>query len=136
MKTRRVTKGIAMNARDGIESLSKEDLIDLVFKYSDNGYFPLEPFLLKVEYAFTSDDLTGVWESTYEKAMEYENQKSDFGGSVIEEWSYDCTPVMEGRRVDDISLLLSLECEKDERIQQGLDEIRRKHGLLVAEEEY
>lgn len=115
-----------MNARDGIESLSKEDLIDLVFKYSDNGYFPLEPFLLKAEYAFTSDDLTGVWESTYEKAM----------GSVIEERSYDCTPVMEGRRVDDISLLLSLECEKDERIQQGLDEIRRKHGLLVAEEEY
>ena len=64
-----------------------------------------------------------------------EEEFLDFGGSVIEEWSYDCTPVMEGRRVDDISLLLSLACEKDERIQQGLDEIRRKHGLPVAEEE-
>lgn len=41
---------------------------------------------------------------------------------------------LEGGRVDDISLLLSLACEKDERIQQGLDEIRRKHGLPVAEE--
>ena len=64
-----------------------------------------------------------------------EEEFLDFGGSVIEEWSYDCTPVMEGGRVDDISLLLSLACEKDERIQQGLDEIRRKHGLPVAEEE-
>ena len=64
-----------------------------------------------------------------------EEEFLDFGGIVIEEWSYDCTPVMEGGRVDDISLLLSLACEKDERIQQGLDEIRRKHGLPVAEEE-
>lgn len=59
----------------------------------------------------------------------------DFGGNIVEEWSYDCSPVMEEGRVDDISLLLSLENEKDERIQQGLDEIRKKHGLPVAEEE-
>lgn len=63
-----------------------------------------------------------------------EEEFLDFGGSVIEEWSYDCTPVMEGGRVDDISLLLNLGCEKDERIQQGLDEIRRKHGLPIEEE--
>lgn len=63
-----------MNARDVIESLSKEDLIDLVFEYSDNGYFPLEPFLLKIDYAFASDDLKEIWERTYEKAREYEDQ--------------------------------------------------------------
>lgn len=72
-----------MNARDVIESLSKEDLVDLVFEYSDNGYFPLEPFLLKANYAFTPDDLMGIWESAYEKAKEYEEQKSDLGADLL-----------------------------------------------------
>lgn len=68
-----------MNVRDIMEGLSKEDLVDLVLEYSDNGYFPLEPFLLKADYAFTSDDLKEIWESVYEKAREYEDQKSDLG---------------------------------------------------------
>ena len=33
-----------MNAREVIERLSKDELVDLVLEYSDNGYFPLEPF--------------------------------------------------------------------------------------------
>ena len=37
--------------------------------------------------------------------------------------------------VDDISLLLSLDNDPDERIQMGLDEIREKHGLPVKEYE-
>ncbi len=55
----------------------------------------------------------------------------DFGGSVVEVWSYDPELLSEGGRVDDISLLLSLDNDPDERIQMGLDEIREKHGLPI-----
>ena len=50
-------------------------------------------------------------------------------------WSYDPELLSEGGRVDDISLLLSLDNDPDERIQMGLDEIREKHGLPIKEYE-
>lgn len=59
----------------------------------------------------------------------------DFGGSIIEVWSYDPTLFSSQERVDDISLLLSLEKESDERIQMGLDKIRNKHGIPKIENE-
>lgn len=79
-----------MNVRDIMEGLSKEDLVDLVLEYSDNGYFPLEPFLLKADYAFTSDDLKEIWESVYEKAREYEDQKSDLGADLLRDVAELC----------------------------------------------
>lgn len=59
----------------------------------------------------------------------------DFGGYILEVWSYDPTLFAQDGRVDDISLLLSLESDPDERIQMGLDEIREKHELPVKQEE-
>lgn len=59
----------------------------------------------------------------------------DFGGYILEVWSYDPTLFAQDDRVDDISLLLSLESDPDERIQMGLDEIREKHELPVKQEE-
>lgn len=59
----------------------------------------------------------------------------DFGGYVIEVWNYDPILFAQDGRVDDISLLLSLESNPDERIQMGLDEIREKHELPVKYEE-
>ena len=59
----------------------------------------------------------------------------DFGGSVIEVWSYDPLPLAKDGRVDDISLLLSLEDDPDERIQMGLDEIREEHELPIKQDE-
>ena len=59
----------------------------------------------------------------------------DFGGAAIEVWSYDPALLSNGRRVDDISLLLSLAYDPDERIQMGLDEIREKYGLPIKYEE-
>ena len=79
-----------MNVRNIMESLSKEDLVDFVLEYSDNGYFPLEPFLLKADYAFTSDDLKEIWESVYEKAREYEDQKSDLGADLLRDVAELC----------------------------------------------
>ena len=59
----------------------------------------------------------------------------DFGGSVIEVWSYDPLLLAQDGRVDDISLLLSLEDDTDERVQMGLDEMREKHELPVKQDE-
>ena len=75
-----------MNARDVIGSLSKEDLIDLVFEYSDNGYFSLEPFLLKADFDFMPDDLKKIWKNAYEKAREYE---AEYGTQITEEEKSD-----------------------------------------------
>lgn len=59
----------------------------------------------------------------------------DFGGTAIEVWGYDPLPLSSDSRVDDISLLLSLDNDPDERIQMGLDEIREKHGLPMKDYE-
>ena len=59
----------------------------------------------------------------------------DFGGSAIEVWSYAPELLSDNGRVDDISLLLSLDNDPDERIQMGLDEIREKHGLPIKDYE-
>ncbi len=59
----------------------------------------------------------------------------DFGGYMIEVWSYDPCLLACNGRVDDISLLLSLENNRNERIQMGLDTLREKHGLPIQDEE-
>lgn len=59
----------------------------------------------------------------------------DFGGSIVEIWSYDPKIFASNDRVDDISLLLSLDFDPDERVQMGLDELRKKHGLPVNDKE-
>ncbi len=53
----------------------------------------------------------------------------DFGGEVIEVWKYDPFLLSESECVDEISLLMILNGEADERIQKELDSIRQKNGL-------
>ena len=59
----------------------------------------------------------------------------DFGGSIVEVWSYDPAVLADNMCVDDISLLLTMENDPNERVQMCLDEIRAKHELPVNEEE-
>ena len=59
----------------------------------------------------------------------------DFGGSIVEVWSYDPAIFAENMCADDISLLLSMENDPNERVQMCLDEIRKKHELPVKEDE-
>lgn len=59
----------------------------------------------------------------------------DFGGTIIEVWTYNPLIFAEKGCVDDISLLLSLEDAQNERVQMCLDFIRKKHGLPITEEE-
>lgn len=60
---------------------------------------------------------------------------NDFDGHVIEVWCYDPSLLANNGQVDDISLLLSLDSNTNERIQMGLDEIREKHELPIKDEE-
>ncbi len=53
----------------------------------------------------------------------------DFGGEIIEVWGYDPLVLSESEYVDDLSLLLELSEETDERVQNELDIIRRKYGI-------
>ena len=53
----------------------------------------------------------------------------DFGGQIIEVWKYDPFLLSETEYVDDVSLLLDLADESDERVQYQLDGIREKYNL-------
>lgn len=58
----------------------------------------------------------------------------DFGGYIIEVWNYDPFLLSEQKWVDELSLLLELKDDIDERIQNCLDDIRNKYGIEVDEE--
>ncbi len=53
----------------------------------------------------------------------------DFGGVVVEVWRYDPFLLSDDKYVDEISLVLSLKDDPDERIQKELDSIRHKYGI-------
>lgn len=53
----------------------------------------------------------------------------DFGGVTVEIWKYDPFFLSESEFVDDISLLLELDKNDDERVQKELDKIRRDYGI-------
>jgi len=53
----------------------------------------------------------------------------DFGGETIEVWNYDPLSLTESEYVDDLSLLLELGSDADERVQSELDAIRNEYGI-------
>ena len=55
----------------------------------------------------------------------------DFGGIILEVWKYDPFLLSDSDYVDDISLILSLRDDIDERVQKELDTIRNNYGMQV-----
>lgn len=55
----------------------------------------------------------------------------DFGGIILEVWKYDPFLLSDSYYVDDISLVLSLRDDIDERVQKELDTIRNNYGMQV-----
>lgn len=53
----------------------------------------------------------------------------DFGGIKAETWKYDPSLLTSSDTVDDISLILCLRNDPDERIQKELDTIRERYGI-------
>jgi hypothetical protein len=60
-----------------------------------------------------------------------EQEFEDFGGYIVEAWSYDPSVLATHGRIDDISLLLCLDDNPNERIQMSLDVIREKYKLPI-----
>lgn len=64
-----------------------------------------------------------------EKNIISERTFDDFGGVITEVWRYDPGLLTDNEIVDDISLLLCLQDNEEERIQKELDKIRIKYGM-------
>ncbi|MBO4390087.1 MAG: hypothetical protein J5825_04445 [Lachnospiraceae bacterium] len=79
-------------------------------------------------YAITGEDLKMI-----DPGLLVDEQTfCDFGGEIVEVWKYDPKLLSAQYSVDDISLILELKSEEDERIQKELDVIREKYGLEGA----
>jgi hypothetical protein len=76
--------------REILDSLSKQDLIELLIEYSDNGYFPLDLFLLKADYRFSAEDLEKYWNNAYDKALEYDRNKDDSASCLLRDCAEMC----------------------------------------------
>lgn len=76
--------------REILYSLSKQDLIEFLIEYSDNGYFPLDLFLLKADYRFSAEDLEEYWNNIYDKALEYYRNKDDRASDLLRDCAEMC----------------------------------------------
>lgn len=81
-------------------------------------------------YALYKPDLSAISKDTFLTEKEFR----DFGGYVYEIWKYDPSIFKAENLVDDLSLLSILNDSADERIQMGLDVIRRKHHIPIIPE--
>lgn len=68
---------MGMSVREALEEFEKESLIDLVIEYGDNGYYPIELFLLKSTYSYSKDELETMWNRIYSGAVEMDERNDD-----------------------------------------------------------
>lgn len=72
-----------MKNREVLESMNKEDLIELIIQYGDNGLFPIELFTLKAEYDFSYDDLAKCWQEILRKALMMDRDEDGNAAEVL-----------------------------------------------------
>lgn len=66
-----------MSVREALEEFDKESLIDLVIEYGDNGDYPLEIFLLKSKFSYSSEELETMWNRIYSEAVEMDERNDE-----------------------------------------------------------
>lgn len=95
----------------GVRALSERGMLALgemdgayVISKAEHGFLPKDNMISRQEYL-------------------------DFGGEMVELWKYDPALLSSGEYVDDISLILSLQDDPDERVQKELDVIRQQYGM-------
>lgn len=69
--------------REILKCIDKGHLIDLIIDYSDNGYFPLELFILKSDYEFSAGEIEACWTDIYEKALQFDEESDDKGADYL-----------------------------------------------------
>jgi DNA-binding MarR family transcriptional regulator len=102
---------------------------DLFYKYSGIRALARQTMLMDLEvdagYAISKDDAKII----PKEFVTDEDHFRDFGGYVIEVWKYEPGLLPGGECVDDVSLVLELQDDPDERVQGELDVIRKKCGI-------
>ena len=78
------------NIREALECFNKTDLIELIMEYSDNGYFPLELFLLRSDVELSVYDLENFWNGIYVKAQEMDQRNDDMGVQLLRDGAEMC----------------------------------------------
>lgn len=76
--------------REILDTISKQDLIDLIVEYSDNGYFPIDLFLMKADQGLTAGDIENHWNGVYEKALEYMREKNELCADYLRDGAEMC----------------------------------------------
>ncbi len=76
--------------REILNSLTKENLIDLLIQHSDYGYFPIDLFLLKADYQFSAEELEDSWSDIYDKAREYDNNDFNYAAGLLRDCAEMC----------------------------------------------
>ena len=78
------------NIREILDSITKEELIDLLIQHSDYGYFPIDLFLLKADYKFSAEELEEAWNDIYDKALEYDNNDFNYAAGLLRDCAEMC----------------------------------------------
>ena len=64
-----------MDIREVLNSINKDDLIDLIISYSNNKYYPLDLFLMSTkEYNFSYDEIRNHWENVVDLIYFFDNE--------------------------------------------------------------
>lgn len=72
-----------MDIREELNSINKADLIDIIIELSDNGYYPLELFLLRGSSAMDGLELENHWNAIYEEALKQDEVNPDFAADIL-----------------------------------------------------
>ena len=69
---------------EALASFSKEQLTNLVKRFSDSSYFPIALFILNADYHFsTTDTLKELWESAYWFAASIPRENDDMSAKIL-----------------------------------------------------
>lgn len=80
----------SMDIREELDSISKEDLIELIIELSDNGYYPLELYLLRGSSILDGQKLENSWNNIYEDARRRNEINPDQAADILREGAELC----------------------------------------------
>lgn len=77
-----------MNYEHVLESMSKEELVELLVSYSDAGYFSLELFVLNAsDYDFSIEELKAAWEQVIQQVSTLNDEKNPKAAELLRDTS-------------------------------------------------
>lgn len=73
-----------MDTKGILESMEKSELIELILKYSDQGYFPMDLFTMAAtNYTFSLEELEDRWEYVVDRANAFEDDDNPIAADIL-----------------------------------------------------